>query len=537
LIQIAVADTVFVIDLFADVGDLGALWGALAKVEVIVHNEPFDMGFLRPLGFRPGKVYDVMIASRMLTAGTREGNGLADIADRELGIKLDKRFQKAPKKSQKSPWAGELTPEQLHYAATDARVTLDLYPILRAKIREAGMGRIEAIEEAALPAFRWMAEAGAPFDTEAWLALAKDAGARKKEASDQFNREAKPRPPQDDGTLPEPAEWNLNSEKQLKQVFAMEGIQLEDTQAKTFAKINHPLAALMCRYKAAHKMASAFGPKWLGWVEEGRIYADWVQLGTAAGRSSCGSPNLQQVPKDPRYRRCFKAPPGRVLIKGDYSQLQLRIACRVAGEEVMLKVFESGGDLHTLTAMSFTGKAEADVTKQERKVAKIVNFGLLYGLGAEKLQEEARDKYGIPMTLEEAKQYRRKYFQTYPAIKAWHDRERNSKAAECRTYLGRRRLLDDKTPYTHRLNSPVQGGDADGSKRAMAILWRRRDQCPGAFPVLFVHDEIVIEADAGQAAQAAAWLEQAMKDGMRPVLGPRIPCEVETQILQTWAEE
>jgi DNA polymerase-1 len=94
-------------------------------------------------------------------------------------------------------------------------------------------------------------------------------------------------------------------------------------------------------------------------------------------------------------------------------------------------------------------------------------------------------------------------------------------------------LLNDKTPFTHRLNSPVQGCEADGVKLAMALLWQRRAQCPGAFPVLFCHDEVVIETDADQAAASSAWLRAAMIDAMAPLITP-VPVEVEVSVGQTW---
>jgi DNA polymerase I len=278
-------------------------------------------------------------------------------------------------------------------------------------------------------------------------------------------------------------------------------------------------------------MAKTFGRSWIDFIHGGRIYANWVQLGTDAGRSSCKKPNLQQVPKDPRYRKCFKAPPGRVLVKADYSQLQLRIACKVAQERRMLAAYRNGDDLRTLTAKSITGKDE--VTKAERQTAKAVNFGLLFGLGAKGLRSYAAAEYGVELSAEEAATYRNRFFETYPALARWHRREGRSSAKECRTLLGRRRLLDDKTPYTHRLNSPVQGSEADGAKLAMALLWERREQCPGAFPVLFVHDEIVVEADADKAEDAAEWLKSAMIDGMKDVIAP-VPCEVEADIIPTW---
>jgi DNA polymerase-1 len=145
----------------------------------------------------------------------------------------------------------------------------------------------------------------------------------------------------------------------------------------------------------------------------------------------------------------------------------------------------------------------------------------------------ARSNYGLDLTEAQAAQYRRAFFASYPGLERWHRQAGNSRARECRTLAGRRRLLDDKTPYTHRLNTPVQGTEADGAKLAMALLWERRDQCPGAFPVLFVHDEIVVECDEAEADAAAAWLKQAMLDGMAPLVEP-VPVEVEVKVGRTW---
>jgi DNA polymerase-1 len=139
----------------------------------------------------------------------------------------------------------------------------------------------------------------------------------------------------------------------------------------------------------------------------------------------------------------------------------------------MLQAYQRGDDLHTLTAKSITSKD--DVTKRDRQTAKAVNFGLLFGLGAKGLQSDAAAEYGLELTPAEAEQYRRRFFETYPGLKRWHNREGSSMAKECRTILGRRRILDDKTPYTHRLNSPVQGSEADGAKQAMALLWERHE--------------------------------------------------------------
>jgi DNA polymerase-1 len=468
-----------------------------------------------------------MVMSRLLTAGTKEGNGLADLASRELGISLDKGHQK-------DDWTGALTPDQLQYAALDARVTHDLFAPVMAKIHEAGLDDVADIENRAVPAFVWLACSGAPFDAEAWTALAAEAEALDRSLAEKLDEAAPPR----DGFLLGAGAWNWRSPEQVQEVFAALGIQLESTGDDALAAVDHPLAAVLREHRHASQMVKAFGRSWLDFADQGRIYAGWVQLGTDAGRSACKKPNLQQVPSrgDSRYRQCFKSPPGRVLIKCDYSQLQLRIACKVAKEKKMLEAYRSGADLHTLTAKSVTGKEE--VTKHDRQLAKAINFGLLFGLGAKGLQRYAAAEYGLTLTLTlpEAEQYRRAFFQTYPGLSRWHKTAGASTEKECRTILGRRRILDDKTPFTHRLNSPVQGSEADGAKLAMALLWERREQCPGAFPCLFVHDEVVVEADADKAEDAAAWLKQAMLDGMRDVLAP-VPCEVEAKINPSWGGE
>jgi DNA polymerase I-like protein with 3'-5' exonuclease and polymerase domains len=520
LLQLATDRGLWVLDLFA-LGDVSDLWGPLAEAEVVVHNATFDLAFLWRLGFRPGRVCDLMVLSRLLTAGTREGNALADLAARELGVALDKSHQR-------DDWsAAQLSLSQLEYAARDARVTRDLYDRLTEKVRQAGMAAVAEIESRATPAFVWLAASGAPFDPGAWGALAAEAEGRERDLVERLDGMAPPR----DGCLIGAGAWNWNSDDQVRLCFAGLGFDLESTGDEVLAGVEHPLAAALREHRSAAQMVKSFGRKWLGLADGGRIYAGWVPLGTDAGRSACKRPNLQQVPRDVRYRHCFRAPEGRVLLKADYSQLQLRIAAKIAKEGRMLEAYARGEDLHTLTARSITGKAE--VTKADRQLAKAVNFGLLFGLGSNGLRSYAKREYGLDLTPEQAVEYKRAFFGSYPGLARWHRAAGRSTAKESRTILGRRRLLDDNTPYTHRLNSPVQGSEADGAKQAMALLWERRGQCPGAFPVLFVHDEIVVEAEEGQADAAAAWLKQAMEDGMAGVLDP-VPCEVEVKVGQTW---
>jgi DNA polymerase-1 len=213
------------------------------------------------------------------------------------------------------------------------------------------------------------------------------------------------------------------------------------------------------------------------------------------------------------------------------SQIELRIACKIANERNMLAAYHAGEDLHTLTARRVLKIKQ--VTKQHRQLAKALNFGLLYGMRAKGFRAYAKSQYGVELTEDEAGRYRDGFFKSYPGLAAWHARVEKEHAAQTRTLLGRRRLLGPKEPDTERLNSPVQGTGADGLKLALGLLWERRAEVPGAFPVLVVHDEIVVECDAAQEGAVEAWVRQAMLDGMAPLIDP-VPVEVEVKVAPTW---
>ena len=234
----------------------------------------------------------------------------------------------------------------------------------------------------------------------------------------------------------------------------------------------------------------------------------------------------------------MRAPEGRVLVKVDYSQIELRLAAKLWNEPVMLETFREGGDVHATTARSITGKEE--ITKEERKLAKAVNFGLIFGQGAEALRNYAKNNYGVEMTRSEAERYRSRFFGTYEGIARWHVRTSariDRGEYETRTLTGRWRR--DVRSYTEHLNAPVQGTAADGMKLALALLWERREECPEAVPVLAVHDDIVVECNEEDAEKAKAWLVKAMKDGMDTVVNvsePRVLIEVEASVAKTWGD-
>ena len=191
---------------------------------------------------------------------------------------------------------------------------------------------------------------------------------------------------------PDKGERNWNSHAQVKTALAALGFKVNSTEDEILAGINHPIATALRRYRAATKRVDMYGMKWIAdhVGAEDRVSPSWHQHGAATGRMSCSDPNLQQVPKRPEYRQCFAAPAGRTLIKADYSQIELRIAAAMSGDQRMLDAYRGGEDLHRLTAAAILSKPVDDVTKDDRQLAKAMNFGLLYGMGAAGLMTYAR---------------------------------------------------------------------------------------------------------------------------------------------------
>jgi DNA polymerase-1 len=387
------------------------------------------------------------------------------------------------------------------------------------------MAEVLAVEERCLPAVVWMAGSGVGFDAGGWAALVEGAEKALPALTEELNRLA----PRRNGEFV--SGWNWGSPRDVKEVFRLLGFEVEDAEAETLALIEHPIVGPYLAFKEASKRAGAFGRSWLKAARDGRLYPGWNQTGAMTGRMSAKEPNVQQTPRGPAYRRCFVAPPGRLLVKADYSQLELRVAARIANEQHMLAAYRAGEDLHTLTARRLTGREE--VTAQERQLAKPVNFGLIYGLSAKSLRKKAKAEYGVDLSEADARRYCDSFFAAYPAFRRWHRQLRGSRSTETRTVLGRRVLVKPDLFHGARANYAVQGTGGDGVKVALALLWERRHEVPGAFPVLAVHDEVVVECDQEQADAVKEWLKRAMVDAMAPLIAP-VPVEVEAKVAPTW---
>lgn len=530
LVQVAVPGRVWVVDAW-QVGTLAPLGGLLADAGVrkVFHHAAFDLKFFRAAGLREvASVADTMLASQLLSFGLPGGSHtLAAAVSRHLGRDLDKSLGA-------SDFSRALSAAQVLYAARDAAVLLPLWQVLERKLREAGLLRAARLEFGCAPAVADMEYAGILLDLDAWEELGLELRARRDALRGRLARELV-LPGED--LFGERAAANPNSPQQVKAALEALGLQVPDTRESTLKAVagDHPVVRALLECRALEKLISAFIEKLPGHVSPatGRIHATYDQCRTAAGRFSCREPNVQQVPRDPAFRRCFRAEEGNALAICDYSQIELRIAAALSGDARMLDAYRRGQDLHVLTAAMVSGKDPREVSKEERQKAKACNFGLIYGMSARGLQAYARDSYGVHMSLEEAEEFRRRFFGAYRGIAAWHRAQRQLR--EVRTRSGRLRRFEGDPPVTELYNTPVQGTGADILKRAMARLRPHLLRLGGDL-VACVHDELVCECPEDRARELLEVMAREMEAAAAEFV-PEVPVVAEGAVGRTWADK
>ncbi len=293
------------------------------------------------------------------------------------------------------------------------------------------------------------------------------------------------------------------------------------------------------------KLISTYGPWPHNFLDEdGRMRPHLQPLATDSGRFACARPNLQQVPAEhtaPGLRACFVPAPGMVFIIADYAQIELRVAAQLAPCPALRAVFYAGRDPHRATAATLAGKPEAEISDHERKLAKAVNFGFLFGMGARRFQSYAHDSYGLELDLQAAQAARAAFFATFPGIAQWHRRVADLGRRSDRedivvtTALGRRRRFPaGQFSFNAALNIPVQGTAAEGFKRAMIDLHPALAELGGR-GVLCIHDEYLAEVPAAVADVALARVTQVLQTAMASVV-PDVPIVVSAHIATAWAD-
>jgi len=424
-----------------------------AGKRIIAHNGKFDNLWLREMyGVRFKLTFDTMLAAHALDENTP--NGLKYLARVKLGVP-DWDVSESIKQGK------GMSPKKLYeYNALDVYYTTKLYYLFREQLKEdkAVLKVFKYIYMGASDLYEDAEYEGIYIDTDKLQDVERDLRKKKNKVEKKLNKLAG-----------EGVNWNSTQQvsKILFNKWKLKPIEITDAGAYSTAegvlkqlRSKHEGVELLLEYRKYAKLLSSFVDGWKNRMYQGRIYPSFKIHGTVTGRPSCVDPNLQQVPRESTIRSLINAPHGWVFAEADHSQVELRVTAMMSGDRAMKFIYQTGGDIHTETAKVVTSKNE--VTKDERKKAKAVNFGFIYGMGAPKFQEYARDKFELKFSLDECKAYRRRFFDKYYDLPEWHDKQRKIARAfgQVRTYTGRVRRLPD-------VNSPEQGKRAEAERQAI----------------------------------------------------------------------
>jgi DNA polymerase-1 len=549
LIQLATPSGVEIVDLdaFAN-GDLSKNEAlnplkqllAGARPIKIAHNAKFDAKFIKHyLGVDLGGLFDTLLASQIVGAGDiEERHGLETVASRYLNEAVDKT-------ERLSNWNFELSEAQLEYAARDAAILLPLREKLIERLRSDSLVACAQLEFECVTTVADIELAGFYMHKDRWLEQLSLVEKRRAHLADDLQDILAEESSQ--GSLfggPQRDEINLDSHQQLTQALNRLGIPVPDSTRNWKLQplaAEYPVIATLLEYRTVQKALTSYGQNMIDLINPttGRLHADFRQIGAPTGRFSCTNPNIQQVPHAVEYRRCFSGyPAGRKLVIADYSQIELRILAEFSGDQGFINAFNSGADLHRVTAAEVFNAALDQVTKEQRDFAKRLNFGVVYGIGAQ------RFSIMTGLSVAEAENVLRKYFATYRQLDTYlHEaanravRERQARTASGRLVRFRYDEQDrQQISMTKRngKNTPIQGTSADILKRALRLL---NDELrnTNAQIVNIIHDEIVVEADADEAEEIAEKVERTMRAAGEEYV-KTVPVKVETEIANEWVK-
>ena len=510
------------------------------SVDKIGHHLKYDAHILQNHGIElQGWYFDTMLASYVVNSvATR--HGMDDVARLYLSH-LTTTYEQVAGKGVKQKTFNQIEIETAaHYAAEDAHVTYRLYEVLSEKLKAAPEldSILHKIEMPVARVLTHMEENGIELDLKFLDQL-----------SVEFSNTIQNLEQQVIELAGEP--FNVSSPKQVGEIlFEKLGIKggkktstgQYSTSESILEKIDHPISALILEYRGLSKLKSTYtdGLQKQANNDSARVHTSYHQALTATGRLSSTDPNLQNIPIRAeigrQIRKAFVAPEGRVLLAADYSQIELRLMAHLSQDEALVHAFQHGQDVHRRTAAEVLGIELEDVTHDQRRQAKAVNFGLLYGMSEFGLIRQ------LGFSREESQNYIKQYFHRYPGIYEYMQRTRQiaSEQGFVETILGRRLYTPDidarnmmvrKAAERAAINAPLQGSAADIIKIAMIEVDKMlpKDQ---AKMLLQVHDELVFEVDADLADELAPKLA----DIMQSVVKLSVPLIVEVGKGNNWDE-
>ena len=467
---------------------------------------------------------DTMLESYVLDSVGARRHHLEDVAGKYLGVVPPSYEAIAGKGAKQLSMDAVDVDAAGGYAAGGVAIATRLHDELRQRLEAEGTTSVyEKIDLPLVSTLSRMECRGALVDAELLAEHSRELAVRLEELTAQAYAAAG-------------EEFNLGSTKQLQEIlYDKLGLPaLKKTQKgqrstaepvlQEFAEDGHELPHVILEYRAVSKLKSTYTdalPLEIN-ARTGRIHTSYNQAVAATGRLSSADPNLQNIPirtaEGRRIRKAFVAPPGKRLIAADYSQIELRIMAHLSGDEGLLRAFERGDDIHRATAAEVFGASQDDVTDEQRRSAKAINFGLIYGMSAFGLAAQLNVGRGV------ARQYIDRYFERYPGVKTYMERARASARADgfVETVFGRRLYLPEiRARHAARrqaaeraaINAPMQGTAADIVKRAMvAVDGFLEGSAWDAAMVMQVHDELVLEVAEEDTAAAAEAVRGLMRD-------------------------
>ncbi|NMB88846.1 MAG: DNA polymerase I [Chloroflexi bacterium] len=491
------------------------------------HNLKFDYLALSHAGLKVTPLsFDTMIAEWLVDPSSRS-LGLKAMAEDFLNVRMTHIETLIGKGKSQISMAEVPIAAAAPYAAADAEVTLRLQSVVTERMEQHQATRLfHEIEMPLIPVLCDMEEAGIALDVAFFKHMAGELNQRLVEIEDQIY------------TLVG-YKFNLNSTQQLSRVL-FETLQLPppdrrrrtasghySTSAEVLEELRgqHPVVDQVLEYRELAKLKSTYVEALPAQLNQatGCVHTSFSQTGSVTGRLASSEPNLQNIPTRTeigrRVRNGFIASPGKVLLSVDYSQIELRIVAHMSGDEAMLAAFRAGQDIHTATAAAIYAIAPAEVSKEQRRNAKGINFGLIYGMSAFGLTRQTG------LTLAEAENFVKAYFQQFPGVKTYLDGIRRQAAQQgyVETLLGRRRyfptLRTESNPNIRNreereaINAPIQGTAADVMKLAMIrVSPALRQRNLAARLLLQVHDELLLECPREELEATAQVVQETMEN-------------------------
>lgn len=514
----------------------------------IIQNAKFDTKFLiHYFGVKTNSIFDTKLAEHLLTSDEAwSSTSLKTLAYKYLDIGLDKDIRES---FINMPSMHMFSQEQLEYAARDAEILFGIYEKQKKLLDEKGLTKVSELEFELAPVVGHMELTGVPIDTNKWNTKIEDYKKEHEQSRLEMHRLIF-----DEGGLDEQVGMferdaiNLNSPKQIKKAFQSIGIDIEATNEREISLINHPAAKELLNYRKLQKILSSYGSSFIDKIHpfDGRIHADYQQLGTATGRFSCKDPNLQQMPEE--FRGCVSEPDHKI-ISADYSNIELRILAELSGDESFIKAFSTGDDPHKSTAAIMFNTTLDKVSKEQRFIAKTINFGISYGMGPNKLMDMLNQKRepGNYLKFPQVNSLMKRYKETYAKANQWllDAGNRAYRQGYSETMYGRKRFykrpeqgpdFDNAVASLKRqgANSPIQGTNADITKLAMLNLYNDlRNYGYDAHIILQVHDEIGVLAHNRQAEAIKTIITESMITSAQEIL-KKVPVKVDVSVSDIW---